>query len=174
VLDRLVGGMDASTFIPKIRRRWPATKILVLSAIGTSAEKSRVLDIGADEYVSKPFSIEELGARIRAVMRRAEQDSGLYCRLGNIVLLLPSHSTQIDGVSVDLSRKEYQLLRTFMGTPTRVFSKFQLLDLVWGVNSEVESNVVEGTLLNLRKKLARAGARPRIMNRRLVGYWIEE
>lgn len=173
VLDRLLKNQDASESIPRLKKKWDQSKIVVLSAIGSSLEKSRLLDLGVDDYVSKPFSIEELHARIRAVARRKKESSQTFVMVGDVLLNLLHQSVEVSGKRLDLSRKEYLILSALMQAPGRVYSKYQLLDMIWNVNSDVDSNVVEVTVKNLRRKLGDAQSSLKIMNRRQVGYWVE-
>ena len=93
--------------------------------------------------------------------------------LGNLTLDLLAHSAFVEGKRVDLSNKEFQLLRTLMQRPGQVYTKFQLLDQVWDTQADIESNVVEVTIKNVRKKLEYSQSKAVISSRRNVGYWIE-
>lgn len=173
VLDRLLNGRDSLGLLPQMKAQWLRSKFIVLSAITSSYEKSRALDLGADDYISKPFSIEELGARIRAVIRRADRTSAPLVYRGNVIVNLMDQTVEVNGAKTNLSRKEYVLLTLLLQNPGRVFSRYHLLDRVWDVHADIDSNVVEVTIKNLRKKLTEAGASVKIMNRRQVGYWLE-
>ena len=173
ILDRLLNGHDSAPLIQKIRTHWGAAAIIVLSAIGGPAEKGRVLDYGADDYLNKPFSIEELSARLRALLRRKDVVKETGFHLGNTRINLASQVVEVNGKRVDLSRKEFLVLTTLIQSPARVFNKYQLLDHVWDVHTDVESNVVEVTIKNLRRKLEGAEASAQILSKRNVGYWIE-
>lgn len=173
ILDRLLHGLDSSERITTLKERFPSSKIIVLSAIGGPTEKGKILDLGADDYVSKPFSIEELTARIRVSQRynvKADQSLQSY---GNLSLNLFSQSAEVEGKKLELSKKEYQLLTALLHTPTKVFNRYQLLDSIWDIHADVESNVVEVTIKNLRKKLESVQANVQILSKRNVGYWIE-
>lgn len=174
VLDRNIHGTDSASYVQKIKNAFADSKILVLSAIDTSTEKAKLLDLGADDYVAKPFSGPELVARMKALSRRTVLVSSLEnLSLGNIKVDLGQRSVEIAGVSTGLSQKEYQLLNLFMNAPGKVFPKEILLEKVWNVKSEVESKVVEATMNNLRRKLESAKASVQIKNSRNVGYWLE-
>lgn len=173
IQDRLLHGVDCADKIPALKVKYPHSRILVLSAIGGTSEKSRILDSGADDYVSKPFSIEELCARIRVSQRynlKVNQNIQTY---GNLTINLLNQSAEVDGKRLELSRKEYQLLTTLLHSPTRVFNRYQLLENIWDAHTDVESNVVEVTIKNLRKKIEQIGASIQILSKRNVGYWIE-
>jgi DNA-binding response OmpR family regulator len=147
---------------------------LVLSTIGNAIEKAKVIDLGADDYMSKPFSVEELLSRVKSLMRRPREVKSQILSYGEVVMNFDSQTAEAKGKKLDLSRKEFLMLSTLMKKPTRVFNKFQLLDLVWDTNTDVESNVVEVTIMNLRKKLQDTGCKAQILSRRNVGYWIED
>jgi two-component system OmpR family response regulator len=173
VLDRLLHGLDSSEKITTLKDRFPSSKIIVLSAIGGPTEKGKILDLGADDYVSKPFSIEELIARIRVSQRYNVKTAQTVQAYGNLTLNLFSQSAEVDGKKLELSKKEYQLLTALLHTPTKVFNRYQLLDSIWDIHADVESNVVEVTIKNLRKKLESVQANVEILSKRNVGYWIE-
>lgn len=173
IMDRLLHGSDSAELLPTLKARFPTTKVIILSAIGGPSEKSRLLDSGADDYVSKPFSIEELSARIRVALRYNHKTSNTLQQYGNLTLNLFNQSAEVEGKKIDLSRKEYQLLTVLLHSPTRVYNRYQLLDTIWDIHSDVESNVVEVTIKNLRKKLETSTASVQILSKRNVGYWVE-
>lgn len=174
ILDRMLVGSDGATLIPEIKRRLPACGILVLSALSESTEKAVVLDLGADDYLAKPFTLQELTARIRSIERRIRASSGgRVIRLGDMSLDLVAHRLSVGGKLVDLSQKEFQVFATLAQEPGRVHSRFQLLDRVWNAQFYVESNVVEVTVNNLRRKLEGSKAVAKILSKRGVGYWLE-
>lgn len=173
ILDRMVDLIDTASYIARVKTQFPSCKVLVLSAIGGPHEKGKILDLGADDYVSKPFSLEELSARVRVLLRHHNQVASPSVKLGNLQLNLVNQTVECQGNRVQLPRKEFQLLRILMESPTRVFNRYQLLDLVWDINTGVETNVVEVTVRNLRKKLEELGASIRLLSKRFTGYWLE-
>lgn len=173
IMDRLLHGSDSAELLPPLKTKFPTAKIIVLSAIGGPGEKSRLLDMGADDYVSKPFSIDELSARIRVALRNSAKTNSTLQKYGNLTLNLLNQSAEVEGKKVDLSRKEYQLLSILLHSPTRVYNRYQLLDTIWDIHTDVESNVVEVTIKNLRKKLETSSASVQILSKRNVGYWVE-
>jgi two-component system copper resistance phosphate regulon response regulator CusR len=177
VLDRMVGQQDGATLIPLLKQRWPGTKILVLSAISDSEERAKVLDMGADDYQGKPYSLVELLSRVRALLRRAHDGGGggekTVLHIGNLEVNLLGHSAKVGATALDLTPKEFRLLSILVREPGKVWSKFKLLDQVWQVNLELESNVVESTVRNIRRKLEQAGCSAAIESKRNLGYWIE-
>ena len=175
ILDRMLGSEDSLRLLKPLRQANPGLKILVLSAIGGSDEKALALDAGADDYMTKPYSLVELTARIRALGRReGDGRGGTRYVLADLKLDLVAHTAEAGGRRLDLSNKEFKLLSCLMRRPGQVYSKFQLLDRVWDTQLDLETNVVEVTVRNLRRKLEEAEAKARISSRRNVGYWIEE
>lgn len=174
ILDRMIGKVDGANYIKKIIQRWPTAAILVLSSLDIPSEKARTLDLGADDYLAKPFSLEELSARLRLLQRRGKPSGdSLVKSFGDLLLSLSSQEVRCNSLRVDLSRKEFQLLLLLIENPGRVYNKIQILDRVWDINSLVESNVVEATIKNLRKKISEAGSKTKIESKRNFGYWIE-
>ncbi len=174
ILDRMLQGKDGATLISRLRHRYPKGKIVVLSAIGLAEEKAAVLDMGADDYLTKPFSLAELSARLRAVSRRnGPGAASSILQSGNLTVDLKSQTVASQNRRLDLSRKEFQILVLFMQSPGRVYTKYQLLDSVWDLSCDVESNTVEVTIKNLRRKLEAFESGIEICNRRHVGYWLE-
>lgn len=174
ILDRMLKDSDGITLIKPVKSKFPTCKIIVLSAIGLADEKAQALDLGADDYISKPFSLAELSARIRALSRRVTKNvltSNLI--LKNLTIDLTNQSVHTDIAKIDLSKKEFQLLCTLANHPSRVFNKYQLLDKVWDQQADIESNIVEVTIKNLRKKLIAANCQAEICSKRNLGYWIE-
>lgn len=177
ILDRMLGRQDGATLIEKLKGRFPEAGILILSSLDTPSEKARIIDAGADEYLSKPFSLEELSARLRLVVRRSNGvhavDANLRV-LGNLFIDLRTQNASVGSSKIDLTRKEFQLLSLFMDCPGRVYNRFQILDRVWEIDRTTESNVVESTIKTLRRKLEASGSSARIESKRNFGYWIEE
>lgn len=176
ILDRMLYSKEITPIdIAKIKNRWKECGIIILSAIGTSIEKSKMLDAGVDDYMTKPFSIDELISRINAVHRRMQKTPSLknFRQYANLTINFENQNILVNDKAVEFSRKEYLLLKLLLDSPSRVFSRHQLLDRVWDIHSEIESNVVEVTIKNIRKKLENANANIKILSRRNVGYWAE-
>ncbi len=176
VLDRMLRGHDSLRHLPEVRRRWPELPILVLSALNSPEERVLALDQGADDYLGKPYSLAELLARIRAITRRVrpQMESGTpVLQVGDLTIDALSQSVSVGGKRVDLTHKEFQVLIQLSRSPGQVLNKYVLLDRVWDTQIELESNVVESTVRNLRRKLESAGAEIEIKNRRNSGYWLE-
>lgn len=151
--------MDGFEFIERIRSNGDNTPALMLSARGDRADVTRGLTLGADDYVTKPFGLEELVLRVRAILRRATFTEApptvLVC--GPISLDEDSHSVTFNSEEVDLSPTEFRLLHVLLESKGRVLSKSFLLNEVWGINFETETTVVDTYISYLRKKLHRDG-----------------
>jgi two-component system OmpR family response regulator len=151
--------MDGFEFIEKIRSNGDQTPALMLSARADRADVTRGLTLGADDYVTKPFGLEELVLRIRAILRRSQfnESSSISLSCGPIALDEASHQVSFNGEVVDLSPTEFRLLYVLLESKGRVLSKSVLLDEVWGINFETETTVVDTYISYLRKKLHRDG-----------------
>lgn len=170
VLDRMMNGHDTLKLLPSLKSKFPQTHVLILSAINTPSEKATALDLGADDYLSKPYANEELVSRIKVLARRLPSE----IRFGNIAIDVDHRLVTVGEEAVNLAVKEYRLLWALMRNPRKVFSKAELYQDVWQTNAEIESHSIETTVNKLRRKLEEAGARPTIRNSRNLGYWIEE
>lgn len=170
VLDRLLHGKDSAVLIKEIRAKISDTKIMILSALDSPAEKVNLLDLGADDYLAKPFDSGELVARIRVLLRRKSS----FLQFGNLSLDFVARTLKVNGIEEQLTNKEFILLKTLLEIPGKIFSKTFLYEQVWEMSSDVESNVVEATVNKLRKRLKEAGATIMIKNARNLGYWVEE
>jgi two-component system OmpR family response regulator len=151
--------MDGFEFIERIREKGDNTPALMLSARGDRADITRGLTLGADDYVTKPFGLEELVLRVRAILRRAsfKETTPTVLTCGPITLDEDSHSVTFNSEVVDLSPTEFRLLHVLLESKGRVLSKSQLLNEVWGINFETETTVVDTYISYLRKKLHRDG-----------------
>lgn len=173
LLNSRLDEQESHPLIHRLKEHWADTPIMVLSRDSHPHFKSTFLDEGADDCMSCPISLEELTARIRVLRRRYKSATGNRVQVGNTLLDLIQQTVFIEGRRVLLSRKEYEILRLFMEHPQRVYNKIQILDQVWNVHCDVESNVVEVTIKNLRRKLNEGFSDLKIESRRHFGYWIE-
>lgn len=151
--------MDGFEFIERIRGNGDNTPALMLSARGDRADITRGLTLGADDYVTKPFGLEELVLRVRAILRRSQFIEAVPTTLacGPIVLDEESHRVTFNDEVVDLSPTEFRLLHVLLESKGRVLSKSFLLEEVWGINFETETTVVDTYISYLRKKLHKDG-----------------
>src|SRR3954463_4760717 len=173
VLDIMLPDLDGFTVTRKLRERGRDVPVLFLTARDDTDDKVTGLTVGGDDYVTKPFSLEEVVARIRAVLRRTGgangEDSG-RAGFGDLVMDEDSHEVRRGGRLVELSPTEFKLLRYLMLNPNRVLSKSQILDHVWDYDFRGESGIVESYISYLRRKVDADEAVPLIHTRRGVGY----
>ena len=159
IVDINMPMMDGFEFIERIRGAGDNTPALMLSARADRADVTRGLTLGADDYVTKPFGLEELVLRIKAILRRSQftvtTPTNLSC--GPITLDSDSHQVTFNDQRIDLSPTEFRLLHVLLESKGRVLSKTYLLDEVWGITFESESTVVDTYISYLRKKLHRDG-----------------
>jgi DNA-binding response OmpR family regulator len=130
--------------------------ILMITALGTSDNVIKGLDAGADDYVTKPFKMREVAARVRALLRRSKNNGtspGSVLQLGDLQLNKDTRKAVRNGLEITLTATEYRLLECFMNNPRRVLSRMDLLDSVWGVNYRMDTNVVDVYVNFLRKKV---------------------
>lgn len=151
--------MDGFEFIERIRGNGDNTPALMLSARGDRADITRGLTLGADDYVTKPFGLEELVLRVRAILRRSQfvEEVPTVLSCGPITLDQESHKVTFNSDVVDLSPTEFRLLHVLLESKGRVLSKSFLLEEVWGINFETETTVVDTYISYLRKKLHKDG-----------------
>jgi two-component system, OmpR family, alkaline phosphatase synthesis response regulator PhoP len=176
VLDLGLPGLDGLEVMRSIRASG-ATPIVVLTARDTELDKLLGLELGADDYVTKPFSPRELVARVRAVLRRSERavEPAERIEVGELALDVPRLRTTVDGRSVELTATEFQLLATMAREPGRVFTRSQLLDAVHGVAFDSYERAIDAHIKNIRRKLEPDPARPRIVETVYgVGYRVAE
>jgi two-component system OmpR family response regulator len=159
IVDINMPMMDGFEFIERIRGNGDNTPALMLSARGDRADITRGLTLGADDYVTKPFGLEELVLRVRAILRRSQfiQAVPTVLSSGPITLDEESHKVTFNSEVVDLSPTEFRLLHVLLESKGRVLSKSFLLEEVWGINFETETTVVDTYISYLRKKLHKDG-----------------
>ena len=152
-------------------RGWSSAPILVLSAVGEEDEKVAALDAGADDYVTKPFSVEELLARLRAALRRTAPSGEPVLEVGRLSLDLEKHLFSVDGTQVAVTPNEYDLLRLFMRNEGKLLTHPAILREVWGPAYREESNYLHVYVSHLRRKIEPDPARPRyLLTEPGVGY----
>jgi DNA-binding response OmpR family regulator len=164
VLDLGLPGLDGLDVIRALRSAG-STPIVVVTARDTELDKLLGLELGADDYVTKPFSPRELVARVRAVLRRSERASEPADRVevGDLVLDAPRLRTTVAGRPVDLTPTEFAILETMARSPGRVFTRAQLLDAVHGIAFESYERAIDAHVKNIRRKLEPVPARPRYL-----------
>ena len=172
VLDIMLPDLDGFEVCRAIRGEAVGAPVLMLTARDAVADRVHGLDSGADDYLVKPFSFLELLARVRALSRRGPAQRGVVLEVGDLRLDSARHQVWRGETPVDLSRKEYAVLETLMRNPGHVFSRFDLLEEVWGYDYENRSNVVEVYIRYLRQKIDRPFDRRSLQTVRGVGYRI--
>lgn len=177
ILDWMLPGVSGLEICRRLRARevTRTLPVIILTARGEESERVRGLSIGADDYVVKPFSVPELMARVRALLRRARPDrvSGLLTA-GDLELDRQNWRVHRSGRDVHLGPTEFRLLEHLMGKPGRVFSRAQLLDSVWGLSSEIDERTVDVHVGRLRKALSAMGEKDPIRTVRGAGYSFDE
>ena len=152
LLDLLLPGRQGLDVLEDLRAAKPRLPVIAVTALDDTGSRVSGLDAGADDYITKPFSVDELAARIRARLRWAEDQGGVL-KAGPLTLDLASHRAVLNGREVALSARELELLATFMRHPGQVLSRAQLLDHVWGLDFDPGSNVVDVYVAALRRKI---------------------
>jgi two-component system alkaline phosphatase synthesis response regulator PhoP len=181
ILDLMLPGMPGVEVCRRLRAAEATARLPILMVTARSSEADRVvgLEMGADDYVVKPFSVRELVARVRAVLRRAQGGDGERAprayHKGRLRLDFDTYEVFLDDEKIDLSLREFELLRFFVNSPNRVYDRLQLLDLVWGHDTHVEPRTVDVHVRRLRKRIERDDANPElIVTVRGVGYKFNE
>ena len=172
VLDLGLPGMDGLDVARELRRAG-TTPIVMLTARGEESDRIVGLELGADDYLVKPFSPKELVARVRAVLRRTSgaTASAEILRAGDVQMDLPKMRARVAGRAVDLTPTEFQLLATLVREPGRVFTRGQLLDALRGVTLDTYERAIDAHVKNLRKKIESEPGRPRyVLTVHGVGY----
>ena len=175
LLDWMLPSLSGIEVCRRIRRNESArdVPIIMLTARGEDSDRVRGLDSGADDYITKPFSPRELMARVRAVLRRSQPSDNERLVYGDIEMDLARHRVQRGGRDLHLGPTEYRLLRHFLESPGRVFSREQLLDAVWGRDVYVEARTVDVHIRRLRKTLNEGGLPDLIRTVRSAGYAVD-
>lgn len=173
ILDVMLPKKDGFEVVHELREQKISTPVLMLTARDDISDKVQGLDYGADDYMTKPFDIGELLARVRALTRRQGEVIGEQLAAGDLVLDTPTRSLRRGEKSVRLGFKEFDVLRLLLAAPRAVIPKEDIISKVWGLESEAEDNNVEVYISFLRKKLAYLGSRVSIGTVRKVGYHLE-
>lgn len=174
LLDVMLPDEDGLNIVKKIRSNPESRKIpvIMVTAKTTELDKVKGLDMGADDYITKPFGVMELISRVKALLRRCEgaEDEKTYS-VGDLLLDVEKHSVSVDGEAIELTFKEYELLRLLMQNAGIVTSRDVIMERVWGTDFEGESRTLDMHIKTLRQKLGSAGSM--IKTIRNVGYIIE-
>ncbi|GMP11967.1 response regulator transcription factor [Bradyrhizobium sp. TM239] len=174
LLDRQLPDGDGLALIPKLRARADGVPIIVLTARGEVADRVAGLDRGADDYLAKPFAVEELLARLRAVLRRPAGLSPDVIRAGRLAFDLSHREASIDGVPLELPRRELLVLEALVRRMGRTVLRSALEEAVYNFDDEIQSNALDTHVSRLRRKLAEADAGIEIHGIRGVGYLLKK
>lgn len=164
VLDIMLPGGSGLTLLKELKAQRKRASVIIVSAKDSIDDKVTGLDLGADDYLAKPFHLAELNARVKSVIRRKQQDGELHLSFGNITIFPDRHAVNINGLALTLNRKEFDLLYYFISNPNRLIGKAALAESVWGdyIDQADSLNFIYSQVKNLRKKLKSAGALPEI------------
>ncbi len=173
ILDNLLPQKQGVQICEEIRATGRKMPILILSVLGESRQKVNLLNAGADDYMIKPFSFDELMARIHALLRRPPEFTGSVLTLGTLSLNIKQQRLKIEGVNVYLTRKEFMLLEYLMRNPGTVMSRGMIMEHVWDMSSDPFSNTIESHILSLRKKIGDVPGTRYIQTVPSRGYKIE-
>ena len=168
ILDLMLPGMDGISILKHLRQRRALTPVLILTARSSINDRVTLLDIGADDYLVKPFNFRELEARIRSLLRRRSNDRTNLLVCGDIVLDRSSHSAQMHSRPLVLTRREFSLLEILMANQGTIFSKAAFIEQLFDYSSDPNENAIEVIVARLRKKLAGSGAE--LTTHRGIGY----
>ena len=173
MLDVMLPDYDGVELLKLLKRnaRTNDLPVIMATARGAEIEKIRALDLGADDYLAKPFSMMEMVARIKAVLRRYKSEKPKVLEASNLTLDESSHTVKEGNRSIELTYKEYELLSLLLKHQGRVYSREQILDLIWGHNYDGENRTVDVHIRTLRSKLGDAASL--IKTVRGVGYKLE-
>lgn len=174
VLDIMMPGLDGIEVLKRIRREGITTPVLFLTARTEIYQRVEGLDVGADDYLSKPFSTLELLARVRAMLRRKENYTPDILNVGSLALNRSTYELAYAGASRTLSGREFQIMEMFMQRPNFIVTADELISHIWGWVSEVDISVVWVHISNIRKKLSAINAPITIRFVRSAGYILEE
>ena len=170
VLDRMLPGMDGLTFLGRLREENIGVPVLVLSALGAVDERVRGLKAGGDDYLTKPFALEELAARVDALLRRPLETRGTVLRSGSFELDLIDRIARRDGTPIEILPREFKLLEYLMRRPGQVVTRAMLLEEVWHYRFVPQTNLVDVHLGRLRRKIDLPGAPSMIDSIKGVGF----
>ena len=175
LLDRMLPQMDGLTVLKSLRAAGVATPVLMLTAMGAVDERVRGLPAGADDYLVKPFSFQELHARVDALLRRpAERAEQTILSCGDLSMDLVRRAVTRGGRAIELQPREFQLLEHLLRRKDRVVTRTMLLEELWGYHFDPQTNVIDVHVSRLRRKIEGQGERPLIRTVRGAGYMLSD
>ncbi|MGN0678840.1 MAG: response regulator [Oscillospiraceae bacterium] len=176
ILDIMLPEKDGTEVLREMVQNpdWRKIPVIMATAKGTEMDKIQNLDLGADDYLVKPFGVMEMVSRVKAVLRRCgeQPDNDEILTAGNISLNTNQHTVTVDGKKIALTLKEFELLRLFMQKPQKVFTREELLSKIWGIEFAGESRTVDVHIATLRQKLGASGSMIKTVIG--VGYRLEK
>lgn len=173
IMDRMVHGEDTLKTLEQLRKEGIKTPVLVVSALSSIDERIRGLKAGGDDYLTKPFALGELSARVEALMRRLDDVRVTKLKVGDLEMDLIEHTVYRGGTRIELLPREFKLLEYFLRHPGQVVTRAMLLEDVWQYHFSLETNVVDVHISNLRKKIDPRGAPTSlIINIRGAGFML--
>jgi DNA-binding response OmpR family regulator len=174
VLDVMMPCKDGFTIVRQLRRKQVTTPVLFLTSRAEVEDRVRGLDAGGDDYLTKPFSMAELLARLRALLRRQRPQASNVLRVADLELDLVSHKAARGGEKIELTRREFALLEFLMSSSPNPVSKTAIVEHVWDQHFDSQTNVVNVYIKHLRNKIERQGWRPLLHTVRGVGFALRE
>ena len=174
ILDIMMPKVDGFEVIKKLRDKGNHTSVLMLTARDSADDKVKGLDLGADDYIVKPFDFNELMARIRAVVRRKYGNSSNRLVIEDLILDTSEKSVTRAGKQIELTGKEYEVLEYLMQSKNRILSRDQIKEHVWDFDYEGDSNIIDVLIKNIRKKIDIEAGKQIIYTKRGLGYVIKE
>lgn len=175
ILDVMMPRLDGYQFIEKIREDKNFTPVLMLTAKSLVENKVKALDLGADDYLVKPFDFEELLARVRAMIRRNYGNVSNDLKVDDLILNIANKTVSRDNINIELTAKEYSILEYLVQNKNRIITREQIKDNVWGFDYEGESNVIDVLIKNIRKKIDVGSSKKSIIQtKRGVGYVVKD
>ena len=174
ILDIMMPKVDGFEVIKKLRNKGNHTSVLMLTARDSADDKVKGLDLGADDYIVKPFDFNELMARIRAVVRRKYGNSSNRLVIEDLILDTSEKSVTRAGKQIELTGKEYEVLEYLMQSKNRILSRDQIKEHVWDFDYEGDSNIIDVLIKNIRKKIDIEDGKQIIYTKRGLGYVIKE
>ncbi len=174
ILDVMLPKKDGFTLLRELRGTGDNTPVLMLTARGTTQDRVMGLDLGADDYLPKPFHFEELAARVRSLLRRSSAEKSTVLKCGDLSLDTVTHRAYRADKEIELTTKEYSLLEYLMRNKERVLSRSLITQHVWSYSFDTESNIIDVYVKRLRKKIGDEGESRLIRSIRGVGYTMRE